>query len=210
MSWFFSSSNLSSITQLLDNPNTTVEMVLDDESLISALRNSLQSLLNFLFDNNNLTHLLDIVLTNYDTKLPPKTIRNALQVFTTGSCQKIFTILQDNELFLNRINDFPDSEYVHFPKPCGHYGKIIEAFARFSSGKFLAKITTLKKLFIEHMSNLGIRECFVTLLNDFSSSAQIDTDFLIDLTKDPLPENAFFIVSAIDNATKLNPCVFDL
>lgn len=78
MSWRYSGQTLSNITQLLSKPDTTVEMILDEPALSTALRNNLQALNAFFIDNpENNAHLIDLALTDIvpNTRLPAKTIR---------------------------------------------------------------------------------------------------------------------------------------
>ena len=201
MSWYLGGPNLSSITELLDNPDTTVEMVLNDSSITQALRQGLDSLLSFFFDiEDHLTHLLNMVLTDYvptSSAIPAKTTRMALQVLTTTSSSKNIEKLVNNALFLQRLNDFPNSEFATNTRACGHYGRIIEAFTRATHGEFLKSVPTLQDFLKKKMINLGLRELFSTLITDFPSAMGISQEYFIEITADPPENTMFYIISGI-------------
>ena len=201
MSWYLGGPNLSSITELLDNPDTTVEMVLNDSALNAALRTGLDSLFSFFFDiEDHLTHLLNMVLTDYvpiSSAIPAKTTRMALQVLTMPNSNKLIEKLKNNSLFLQRIVDFPNSEYATNTRACGHYGRIIEAFARATYGEFLKNVPTLQDFLKKKMINLGLRELFTTLITDFPSSFGVSKDYFIEITTDPPENTMFYIISGI-------------
>lgn len=202
--WHFGSQTLGSITSLLAKPDTTVEAVLDDPGLNAAMRNNLNSLITFLIDNEEkFTHLLDMVLTDFvpQTDLPAKTTRNAVNVLSSGSCSTIMQNLRGNPIFIERINSFPESGFGQNPRCCGHYERIIESFARASNGEFLQSIPCLKTFIAHNMSNLGLRELFITLASDYPTYFALDQQYLNELAQAANSDNGFYILTAIDTVS---------
>lgn len=200
MSWRYSGQTLSNITQLLSKPDTTVEMILDEPALSTALRNNLQALNAFFIDNpENNAHLIDLALTDIvpNTRLPAKTIRCAVQVLTSSS-----TIINKNDLLYERLIDFPNTEYAQKQKCCAHYCQIIENIARFNSGQSLSRITTLRDFLMKRMSNVALCELFVVLATDHHDNWQVKDTTINEMISDPNSPDNFYYIRAIDNMTK--------
>ncbi|EAY10163.1 hypothetical protein TVAG_088780 [Trichomonas vaginalis G3] len=200
MSWRFSGPNLSGITKLLSKPDTTVEMILDEPALTTALRNNLQALISFFVDNHdNNSHLIDLVLTDIvpDTKLPAKTTRCAVQVLTSSSA-----IINKSKLLFQRLVDFPQSQFAKNQRCCANYCQIVENIARYTSGQSLSKLTTLKEFLMKDMNNIALCELFVVLATDHHQNWIVTEQMLNEMLSDPNTPNNFYIIRAIDNMTK--------
>ncbi|EAY01861.1 hypothetical protein TVAG_003160 [Trichomonas vaginalis G3] len=210
--WHFGGPNLASITALVSKPETSVEAVLDDQALNAALRNNLQSLISFLIDNEEkFNHLLDMVLTDFvpQTDLPAKTTRCALTVLSSSTCTTIMQKLRGNPIFIDRMNSFPQSDYASHPRACGHFGRIVEAFAHYSSGDFLDSLPSLKSFFIHNMGNLGLRELFTNLATEYPTYFPFDQQYLNELTLAANSDNGFYILTALDTVTRNKKQIFD-
>jgi hypothetical protein len=111
-------------------------------------------------------------------------------------------ILNKNDMFKARMNDFPASEFAKHTGCCGHYGRIVEAFVRFSRGQFLKTIPSLRKFLISNLTNTGIRELFIVLCTDFSAAFEVNRELFIEATSNVSPESSFYTITAIDQATR--------
>lgn len=198
--WGYGGPNLANITALTDNPETTVEQILDDSAITAAIRNGIPAIIRFLTKPTNLNHLLDLALTDIvpDTKSPAKTTRNAVQVLTTSTSSLMNAIMKVPD-YTAYISHFIETDYAKLPKPCGHYYRIIESLFRFTNGNIPDQnfVPKLKEFLIKNMSCMALRELFVALVTDWTKTFNADSNLFTEVAKASNGPNGFYSITAL-------------
>ena len=199
MNWNFGGgASLSEMTQLLADPECKLEDVLLNSSLSQAIRNSNSNLISFVEKENILNELFDWALTEkYKEQYQfEKLTRGAVSILTTSSPQ-IQKAITSKDVFISRINGFMDNKNENTkPRLGGHFQRIVEQAVRTSDGEFLEKIQNLTNFLIHGMSIVGLRELFVTLVNEFSRNYKLTLEDVKELSLQASGENGYFVASA--------------
>ena len=209
--WGFAN-NLSSLTQLIDNPETTIEKVLDDPALNAGIRNGLSSLMEFLIRPENMNRMLEIALEAYapDTQIPQKTTRMAVSVLSTGTSTLMNMMIKKSMEFMERVKNFPSSSFKTNPKCCGHFFRIVESLVRFTAGQFLQEMPQLRDFLVKEMCCIGLRELFCVLCSDYSQNFDVNPQMFIDLTKNANnKETGWYMLTSLREILKVKEVLVD-
>lgn len=198
-SWLFrSAATASPINALLTNPETTLVQILEDSGLQAAMRSAGEPLCKFFTREDILSELFDWALT---TKFSgePNAVKNTRQAVAAlaATAKPLQKALRETELFKQRLEEFPDSEWSSDPRLCGHYYRIIEMFTRNTQGEFVNEVPSIKYMMTKKMSCAGIRELFISIAVEQFSNKFLSEDLMLEMAKEITGENGFFLITGI-------------
>ena len=182
--WNKGSINQSQINKLLENPDTKLIQILDDQFLIQSMRNNNFTLFHFFYKEEILNEMLDYILTNNF-----KDIENYKKI-----CLKIIEVLNFNNLnfqknlinnpnYINRLIEFPISKYSEELKLCGYFSCLLESIVRHSNGVFLQNNNEILIYLINNLSKLAYRDSLVKLISQFSSNNIFGNEIILEILK---------------------------
>lgn len=169
MSWSFSIPRPNTIRQLLSSENVTVRAVLNDGSLIQALRDEDSKIISYISNQDHLEELMKWCFTGEYADDPnyPKYSSKAIDVFTTN-CGGLQLHLIDDPIFLEYISKFLDSDNSKDTTLCGHFQRIIEHYAKFCRSTIVEKFPDILERLVGNMNKLSLQYLLIQLLTEFS------------------------------------------
>jgi hypothetical protein len=162
-----------SINSLFLDTSATLLDVLENPGLSQAIRNPSCACMDFFVRPSILNELFD-----WSSARKPngtnKVIRQVIVVLSPSSriFQKRFC---EQDLFLDKLNSFPDTEWSSDPKICGNFQAIVDGVARYDGLLFTSRLSNLYRFLLHHMSCLALRDLFVSLAVAVDGFLRIDT-----------------------------------
>jgi hypothetical protein len=140
----------------------------------------------------------DWLLTTNFKDLPnsARRTRHALAIFTYRAKtlqQRRFT----QEITISRPNSFPHTSFSSDPKICGHYHRVVDSFLQSNQSQSLSLSPNLFDFLSQHLSCLGPRDLFVTLLTSESLSINFSTDLFATFLNGISTLNSDFAITAL-------------
>jgi hypothetical protein len=195
--WGFYAGATSSLTSLA-NPDATLTQLLEDPNLTNSLRLPPPTLLDFVSLPEILEGLFDWALTDNFQNFPNsvRNTRQALSLLTSQSKplqKKIFS----QEVAINRLNTFPETQFSSSPQICGHFQRIVESFLQANQGRGMAQLTSLVDFLTTRLSCLALRDLFVGLLTSESSLIMARGAIFSALVDGLAGPNGYFVATAV-------------
>ncbi|OHS98935.1 hypothetical protein TRFO_34697 [Tritrichomonas foetus] len=169
-----------SIMKLLADPNAKLEAVLMDRLFNNTFRTENQTLINFLVRDDNLSRMLDYILTDAMSKEPDarKILFLCLNVLTSES-EKFGEKLAESQIYISRLNNFKGTQYVKNPIYCGYYANLVESLAKVTNGEVLgSKMKYLGGFLIKNLHFLGLRQLFIRLVINFGVPFKVSSGMM--------------------------------
>ena len=182
------------LLELLGNPETTIDKILEHPSLNGALRCSSDKLLEFIRKPESMTRLVDLVLTDEHIG-NVKLARSAINVLAPQS-MALQTLLRSNTILIARLHDFCTRKCSN-PKSTGYFSRIMETLVKGSHGLILQHFPELSEFLMDNISDIALRDLFVNLCADFPQKFHLSSELLIHLIDKINNENGFYVVSAL-------------
>ncbi|OHT11814.1 hypothetical protein TRFO_18600 [Tritrichomonas foetus] len=179
--------------QLLEDPNTKLEQVLENSNLPNASRCGSPQLLKFINNEEILNGLFNWCLSTQfvdqqQQNQPPGSIENgrivqgALSILTSinNSFQNFFA---SNPVYLNRLKEYMD-DTDNDQRFAGHFYQILKNMVKSTNGNYLTNLPNLATFLIKNLTHFCYRDLLIFLLSsDFSSKFAIDKEIICSIAK---------------------------
>lgn len=172
MSWKFAPLSLNSIVSLLETEDTTLEDVLNNTAIITAMSRGDPTLFAFLLEESHLSELCNLVFEQSSNR---GLVGTTMFVLTANGT--FIKKLTETPFFITKMQEFLDSPKLSDPVIFGNFERILEFAATETNGEILTKLPNLTNIF-KKFDDLAIREMFVNLVPNFYKILGIDDQFL--------------------------------
>ncbi|KAH0785541.1 serine/threonine-protein phosphatase 6 regulatory subunit 3 isoform X1 [Histomonas meleagridis] len=202
---------LNTISELLKKDDVTLTEILDDSSLPTALRNSLQELMEYVQRPQIIDELFEWALTKKFKDYPKgqKYSRSSVSIFTNCSPTMQQNFLQ-NEKFIEKLKEYTTSNQTDLePFIVGNFQRIIETYTRLTNGTFLEKFPEIFDFLMRNISYLGVFELFIYLVTESPFRNTISEESWKQYVELSNSSSGYYIIfsihQAIDKCDDLKP-----
>lgn len=168
MNWNFGAPNLEPIKKLVTAEGTTLEEVLNENTLSQSLRLETEEVIDFFSRRDIIKSLLIWSITSQNDEDPEyfKYSRLSASVLTTPSIQ-LQNALIDSNLLTSAFRNFFRLEPENTPLICGNYQRIVEYFIRVTHGEMLEQFSEITSFLIDRIQVIPLRLLLFDILTEF-------------------------------------------
>lgn len=167
--WSFAIQRPNTIRQLLSNEDVTLNEVLNDDSLIQALRDEDSRIISYFTNEEHLEELLKWCFSGEYAEDPnyTKNSAKAIEALTTN-CGGLQLHLIDDNAFTNFLLNFLDSESIKDTTLCGHFQRIIEHYAKYTRSQIIDKFPDILERLVTKIDKCSLQFLLIQLLTEFN------------------------------------------
>lgn len=206
-----STSEPESLDDILQACKPSLQSVLSTAAFVQAVKTGHQKLNDFLLSEEIFPTILDIALTNKAQEMgySSRAISNVM-LFLTTNTKETQQKFSESPLFLNVIQNFPNTQYAKINKIAGNFQRILDSIVHRTNGHYLANLPDLATFLIDNINIYAYSELWVTLTTEFMNQFGVDLNLILRFTNTVKGSNALNAASAMKQMLKLKKDLFHL